>query len=288
MFHIRLKEMRLAAKKTQKELADYLNLTPQSVSKWEKGEVLPSLEYLPKLAEFFHCDINAFFQDSIEKVDIVKEKRITDLVFILDRSGSMSGMESDTIGGFNAMIEKQKMEEGEAFVSTVLFNNHSKFLHDRVPIHQVSAMSRDDYRVGGGTALFDAIGHAIRRIKAAQEADSLTDSKESIKHQTVFVITTDGRENASRDFRGSYVKAMIREMQKSYGWEFLFMAANIDAMEAADNLGICSDRTSSYNVRESTGTLFYETATTLSEFRNTGKIRKDWAKKLEEENSPKK
>lgn len=287
MFHIRLKEKRIEAKRTQKELAEYLNITPQSVSKWEKGEALPSLEYLPKIAAFLQCDINSFFVEGTTAT-VENNKCITELVFILDKSGSMAGMETDTIGGFNAMIEKQKMLEEEALVSTVLFSNHPKLLHDRVPIDQVSAMSRDDYRAGGGTALFDAIGHTIRRIKAAQEEFLLTDTKEKVKFQTIFVITTDGIENASRDFRGSRIKAMIRKMQEAYGWEFLFMAANIDAMEAADHLGIRPDRTTSYNVRESTGTLFHETASTLSEFRTTGRIREDWAKKLEEENSPKK
>ncbi len=168
---------------------------------------------------------------------------LTELVFILDRSGSMSGLESDTIGGFNSMIEKQQKEEGEAFVSTVLFDDRCDVLHDRVKIEDVRKMTDKDYFVRGCTALLDAVGGAINHIgniqKYAREEDRPA--------KTLFVITTDGLENASRKYSFQDVKRMIERQKEKYHWEFLFLGANIDAIEVAENMGISSDRAANFH-----------------------------------------
>ena len=170
-------------------------------------------------------------------------ENLTELVFILDRSGSMSGLESDTIGGFNSMIAKQQKEEGEAIVSTVLFDDATDVIHDRVPIADVKKMTGDDYFVRGCTALLDAVGGAIHHIgnvhKYAREEDRPA--------KTLFVITTDGLENASRRYSFKDVKKMIERQKEKYHWEFLFLGANIDAVEVAGNLGINRDRTANYH-----------------------------------------
>lgn len=170
------------------------------------------------------------------------KKDLTELVFILDRSGSMSGLESDTIGGFNAMIEQQKKEPGEAFVSTVLFSNCSSVLHDRVDLKKIEPLTENDYRVGGCTALIDAIGAAIHHIgnvhKYAREED--------VPEKTLFVITTDGLENASRRYSADEVRSMIKRQKERYGWEFLFLGANIDAVRTAAFYGIAEDRATNY------------------------------------------
>jgi len=171
------------------------------------------------------------------------KKNLTEIVFILDRSGSMAGLESDTIGGFNSMIAKQKKQSGEAFVSTVLFDNDSKVVHDRVKIEDVKPMTEDDYTVGGCTALLDAIGDAVRHIenihKYAREED--------VPEKTMFVITTDGMENASRHYSQKDVKKLIEKKQENDNWEFLFIGANIDAIETAAYYGIKSDRAVNYH-----------------------------------------
>ena len=170
------------------------------------------------------------------------KNNITELVFIIDRSGSMSGFESDTIGGFNAMIEKQKSGDGKVFVSTILFDNYSEVIHDRVNISKIKPMTRDDYQVRGCTALLDAIGGAIHHIgnihKYARRRD--------VPKHTVFVITTDGMENASRHFSSDVIKHMIKHQTEKYGWEFIFLAANIDAVETAENIGIRRERAANY------------------------------------------
>ena len=171
------------------------------------------------------------------------KNNLTELVFIIDRSGSMEGFERDTIGGFNSMIERQKSEEGEVLVSTVLFDNFSKVIHDRVPIAQVAPMTERDYFVGGGTALLDAIGGAIHHIGNVHKYAR----REDVPEHTVFVITTDGMENASRAYSSTRVKEMIKRQTEKYGWEFIFVAANIDAVETAEHIGIRRERAANYS-----------------------------------------
>ncbi len=170
------------------------------------------------------------------------KKNLTELVFILDRSGSMSPLTADTIGGFNSLIEKQRREKGEALVSTVLFNGESRVLHDRVPLSRVEPMTTRDYCPCGSTALIDALGDAIHHIgnvhKYAREED--------VPEHTLFVITTDGMENASRRRTAEEVRAMISRQKERFGWEFLFLGANIDAVQTAAHFGIASDRAVTY------------------------------------------
>lgn len=166
----------------------------------------------------------------------------TELVFILDRSGSMSGFETDTVGGFNATIEKQRTVDGKVWVSTVLFDNESEVIHDRVDIADVEPMTAKDYRVGGGTALLDAIGGAIHHIGNIHKYAR----PEDVPEHTIFLITTDGMENASHRYSSTRVKEMIRRQQEKYGWEFIFLAANIDAVETAESIGIRRDRAANF------------------------------------------
>lgn len=162
------------------------------------------------------------------------KKNLTELVFILDRSGSMQGLEGDTIGGFNAMIEKQKKEPGKALVSTVLFDDLTEVLHDRVKLDEVRPITEKEYDVGGCTALLDAVGGAIHHIGNIHKYAR----SEDVPEHTLFVITTDGMENASRRYLAQKVKEMIGRQKEKYGWEFLFLGANIDAVETAGHLVI--------------------------------------------------
>jgi len=170
------------------------------------------------------------------------KNNITELVFIIDKSGSMSGFEDDTIGGFNSMIEEQKKLDGKVLVSTVLFSNFSSVLHDRVPIENVEPMTKDTYRVGGCTALIDAIGGALHHIENIHKYAR----PEDVPEKTVFVITTDGMENASNEYSSAQVKQMIKDKEEKQGWEFLFLAANIDAVESAVSIGIDPSRAAEY------------------------------------------
>ena len=182
------------------------------------------------------------------------KKDFTELVFILDRSGSMAGLEGDTIGGFNSLIARQKKQPGAACVSTVLFDNASTVIHDRVPLDQVAPLTEADYRVGGCTALLDAIGDAVRHIGLIHKYAR----PEDVPEHTLFVITTDGMENASHRYRAEEVRRMIERQKASFGWEFLFLGANIDAVETASHFGIGADRAVRYN-SDSEGTrLNYE------------------------------
>ncbi len=183
------------------------------------------------------------------------KKNLTELVFILDRSGSMAGLEDDTIGGFNAMIEKQKQEPGEVLVSTVLFDNESEVIHDRVDIQKIQPMTREEYYVRGCTALLDAVGSAIHHIgnvhKYAREEDR--------PEKTLFVITTDGMENASRKYTYHRLKEMIQRQKEKYGWEFLFLGANIDAAREAAKFGISADHAADYHADKMGTHVVYET-----------------------------
>ena len=180
--------------------------------------------------------------EKTERINHEGENNVTELVFIIDRSGSMAGFEDDTIGGFNSMIENQKQGEGEVYVSTVLFDGRSTVLHDRKRIDEVKPMTRQDYRVGGCTALLDAIGGAIHHIGNVHKYAR----REDVPRNTVFVITTDGMENASQRYSSNDVKSLIKRQTERYGWEFIFVAANIDAIETADCIGIRRERAANY------------------------------------------
>ena len=208
------------------------------------------------------------------------KKNLTEIVFILDRSGSMSGLEADTIGGFNSMIEKQKREAGEALISTVLFDNFSEVIHDRVPIGRVEPMTDREYYVRGCTALLDAIGGAIHHIgnihKYAREED--------VPEHTLFVITTDGMENASRRYDSETVKKMIERQKAKYGWEFLFLGANIDAVETASRFGIGADRAVNYHSDHQGTRLNYEVlSAAVSTVRSSATLGTEWKKRIDED-----
>ena len=166
----------------------------------------------------------------------------TEMVFILDRSGSMGGLESDTIGGFNATVEKQKKLDGKAYVTTVLFDNVSETIHDRVPLEEIGKMTNNEYYVRGSTALLDAVGLTIKHIENIHKYIR----KEDVPEHTVFVITTDGYENASQKFDSKTVKAMVKEKTDKCGWEFIFLGANIDAVHTASGLGIKADNAATF------------------------------------------
>ncbi len=182
------------------------------------------------------------------------KKNLTELVFILDRSGSMQGLEADTIGGFNSMLEKQKKEPGEAFVSTVLFDHDTQVLHDRVPVRRARPITDREYYVRGSTALLDAVGGAIRHIGNIHKYAR----REDVPEHTLFVITTDGMENASRRYSAPQIREMILRQKEKYGWEFLFLGANIDAVAAAGALGIAPDRAADYRCDSAGTRLNYE------------------------------
>ena len=206
------------------------------------------------------------------------KKNLTEMVFILDRSGSMAGLEADTIGGFNSMIERQKKAEGEAIVSTVLFSNNSTVIHDRVDVQKVEPMTDRQYYVGGGTALIDAIGGAIHHIanvhKYAREEDR--------PEHTVFVITTDGMENASHRYSSDEVKAMVRKEKEQYGWEFLFLGANIDAVETAARFGIGRDRAVNFHSDSRGQALNYKVVSeAVCQVRCNAPLGADWKDEIE-------
>ena len=206
------------------------------------------------------------------------KNNITELVFILDRSGSMSGLESDTIGGFNSLIEKQKKQDGKCYVSTVLFDNYSEVLHDRVELSEINPMTDNDYTVRGCTALLDAIGEAIKHIGNIHKYAR----PEDVPEHTMFVITTDGMENASHSFDSKTIKKMIESQKEKYGWEFLFLGANIDAVETARHFGITEDRAVTY-CPDSVGTRtnFEAVSETVCCMRASMPIKSDWKKDIE-------
>ena len=182
------------------------------------------------------------------------KENLTEIVFILDRSGSMSGLEADTIGGFNSMIKKQQKEDGEAVVSTVLFDDKIDVIHDRVDISKIKKLTEEDYYVRGCTALLDAVGRAIHHIGNVQKYAR----DEDRPAKTLFVITTDGLENASREYSFKDIKRMIERQKEKYNWEFLFLGANIDAIEVAGSMGISRDRAANYNCDSAGTAINYE------------------------------
>ncbi len=208
------------------------------------------------------------------------KKGLTEMVFILDKSGSMAGLEKDTIGGFNGMIERQKKTEGEAYVSTVLFSGASTVIHDRADIRDVAPLTDRDYWVGGCTALIDALGDAIRHIgnvhKYAREED--------VPEHTIFVITTDGMENASRRYTADEVKRMVSRQKEKYGWEFLFLGANIDAVETAARYGINEDRAVTYRNDSAGQALNFQAMGDAVEcLRSSAPLSRKWKERIEED-----
>ena len=208
------------------------------------------------------------------------KKNLTEIVFILDRSGSMAGLEDDTIGGFNAMIEKQRKEAGEALVSTVLFDHETEVIHDRVDIRRIEPITRKEYYVRGSTALLDAVGGAIHHIgnvhKYAREEDR--------PEKTLFVITTDGMENASHKYSYARLKAMIERQKEKHGWEFLFLGANIDAAKEAARFGIDADRAANYHADAMGTEVIYEAVCeTVCDFRASRPMVAGWKRKIDED-----
>lgn len=205
---------------------------------------------------------------------------ITELVFILDRSGSMSGLEQDTIGGYNAMLEKQKNVEGQARITTALFDNNYELLHDRIDIRAVSPITEKEYYVGGSTALLDAIGLTINKIGNAQKHTAEAYRADKV----LFVITTDGMENASREYDYSKIKAMVERQKRKYGWEFIFLGANIDAIDVAGRFGITPDRVQNYHSdSEGTKLNFAVTAQAIASFRDTGVVAENWGDEIQKD-----
>lgn len=206
---------------------------------------------------------------------------ITEMVFILDASGSMAGLEADTIGGFNALIDKQRRQPGRAYVSTVLFDNDSKVIHDRVKLEDVRPMTAQDYTVGGCTALLDALGGAIHHIANIHKYAR----PEDVPEHTVFVITTDGMENASHRYSADRVKAMIAHEKEKYGWEFLFLAANIDAVGTASRFGIGADRAVNYRADGQGTRVLYDTVSqAVGAVRANAPLAQNWSDAIQKDN----
>ena len=217
---------------------------------------------------------------------LTEKNGTTELVFIIDRSGSMAGLEADTIGGFNSMIEKQKKIDGKAYVSTVLFDNYSEVIHDRVDIKNVAPMTDEEYSVRGCTALLDAIGGAIHHIGNVHKYAR----PEDVPEHTMFIITTDGMENASKNYSSDKVKEMIRRQEEKHGWEFIFVAANIDAVETAESIGIRRERAANYaHDKDGTEALYYAMSEAVATVRACKKLDdSDWRKRLDEKDKRKK
>ncbi|NLA83065.1 MAG: VWA domain-containing protein [Clostridiales bacterium] len=208
------------------------------------------------------------------------KKGLTELVFILDRSGSMAGLETDTIGGFNAMLKKQKSVEGECRITTVLFSNDYELLHDRIDIRAVSSISHKEYFVGGSTALIDAIGRTIHKIEKVQRQTAEDYCAENV----MFVIITDGQENSSYEYSAEQVKQMIEYQKTKNGWEFIFLGANIDAVETAGHFGISANRAQNFHA-DSNGVEinFRVMSDMVTEFRESSTIPEDWNKEIQKD-----
>ena len=210
----------------------------------------------------------------------MKNNERTELVFLLDRSGSMSGLEADTIGGYNAMLKRQKEQEGQVTVTTVLFDDRYELLHDRVPLTDLEPITERDYYVRGCTALLDAMGRTIEKIDNAQR--HIAPDKRADK--VLFVITTDGMENASRRYRSGDVKRLVERMKEAHGWEFLFLGANIDAIAAAARMGIREDRAVDYHAdSEGTELNFRVVSDVISHFRApcSAPLGREWKAEIE-------
>ena len=213
---------------------------------------------------------------------------LTELVFILDRSGSMDGLESDTIGGFNSMLAKQQKEDGECRITTVLFDHEYEILHDRIDIKAVNAITEKEYFVRGNTALLDAIGRTINKIGNTQKHTAEQYRAEKV----LFVITTDGMENASREYTYDKIKSQIERQKSTYGWEFIFLGANIEAVEVADRFGIARNRAQNFhNASEGISLKYSVLSRAVSSFRSVPKcapLADDWSAEIEADYSRRK
>ena len=208
------------------------------------------------------------------------KENLTELVFILDESGSMSSLVSDTIGGFNSLIEKQKKEEGECIVSTVLFNQSQKVVHDRVSLNEITEMTDKEYCPGGTTALVDAMGRAIHHIGNVHKYARQEDRPD----YTIFIITTDGMENASSQYSADKIRSMVEHQKAKYGWEFMFLGANIDAIETAQRYGIAASRTTRYhNDPRGVATTYQSMGEAVNTIRNGRNLDRSWKKETEED-----
>lgn len=233
---------------------------------------------MPKLDDYLRYQLEKWTDAlSAQETNETKHEKvkngITELVFILDRSGSMTGLESDTIGGFNSTIAKQKKQPGEAYVSTILFDHEQIVLHDRVKLSEIREMTLDDYETRGSTALIDAIGKSIKYISNIHKYAR----PEDVPENTIFVIITDGYENSSKKYSSSKVKSIIKHQQEAYDWEFLFLGANIDSVETASELGISADRAANYiSDSQGTGVAYDSVNYALSMRRANRRIADDW------------
>ncbi len=218
--------------------------------------------------------------DKDEQGGITMNEKWTELVFILDRSGSMSGLEADTIGGYNSLLEKQKQQPGEAVVTTVLFDDRVEILHDRLNLREMMPITKEEYYVRGTTALLDAVGITISKMVEQLKG---TPTEDRPGH-TLFVITTDGMENASREYGYKQVRKMIEHQKSRFGWEFIFLGANIDAVETAERFGVGEDFAVDYHADgEGTSLNYSVLSDAVSDMRSHRKIDKDWKKRIEED-----
>lgn len=208
------------------------------------------------------------------------KKDLVEMVFILDRSGSMSGLEKDTIGGFNQMLEKQKQLPGDALVTTVLFDHEFQMLHDRLPVKEIKLMTGKEYYVRGSTALLDAVGKSIHHLVSIYKTTKPSEKPE----KTIFIITTDGMENASRNYTYKDVKQLIETQKEKYNWEFIFLGANIDATEVAEGFGINRDRAANFHADKEGTVLNYKVISdTLENLRYNKKIDSNWKSKIDKD-----
>ena len=208
------------------------------------------------------------------------KENLTELVFILDKSGSMHGLEADTIGGFNSLIEKQKKEDGKALVTTIMFDDKTEVVHDRVDLEYIRNLNNEQYVTGGSTALLDAVGGAVSHIRKIHKYIR----PEDVPAKTLFVITTDGMENASRRYTYDKVKKLIEYQKAKYGWEFIFLGANIDAAETAVSMGISRDRAADYiSDREGTALNYSVLSEVASAVRSGAGIAPDWKSSISDD-----